>query len=349
MKNLPNVAVHDIKVHPRDNDLILGTHGRSIWIFDDATPIQQMNSTIASSAAHLFDVRPALRFTSRFHKYGVGDKQFAGPNPPYGALVTYYLKDKPDEKTAVKLQVLDSTGKVIRELKNVPKESGLNRASWDLRHEGPQTRRPPTEEELAFSAGPVGPRVLPGAYILRLMVGDKTLDKKVDVKLDPSISVSTADLQMQLDQSLKLRDMQSTLTEGIRAVDSAKEQLEQISKVVKDRMPEAPEELTKTIADYQKQVDELQGTLVRPEGGLGFGSGSARFSEKVGGLFFAIEGVNAGPTRAQQEYFTELVREFPERVAEINRFVTQAIPKLNETLRKHNAPTVVPGKAVEPK
>ena len=197
--------------------------------------------------------------------------------------------------------------------------------------------------------GWVGPLVLAGTYTLRFIVGDKTLDKKVDVKLDPSISVSTADLQMQLDQSLKLRDMQSALTEGIRAVDSAKEQLEQISKVVKDRMPDAPEELTKTIADYQKQVEELQDTLVRPEGGLGFGSGSVRFSEKVGGLFFAIEGVNAGPTRAQQEYFTELVREFPERVAEINRFVTQAIPKLNETLRKHNAPTVVPGKAVEPR
>ncbi|MFY9607479.1 MAG: hypothetical protein WAU45_02550, partial [Blastocatellia bacterium] len=269
MKNLPNVAVHDIKVHPRDNDLILATHGRSIWIFDDATPIQQMNSNIASSAAYLFDVRPALRFTSRFHKYGTGDKQFTGPNPPYGALVTYYLKDKPDEKTEVKLQVLDSTGKVIRELKNVPKEPGLNRASWDLRYEGPRTRKPPTDEELAFSAGPVGPRVLPGTYTLRLMVGDKTLDKKVDVKLDPSISVSTADLQTQLDQSLKLRDMQSALTDGIRAVDSVKEQLEHINKTVKDRMPGAPEELTKTIADYQKQVEELQGKLVRPEGGLG--------------------------------------------------------------------------------
>lgn len=349
MKNLPNVAVHDIQVHPRDNDLILATHGRSIWIFDDATPIQQMNSNIASSAAYLFDVRPALRFTSRFHKYGTGDKQFTGPNPPYGALVTYYLKDKPDEKTAVKLQVLDSTGKVIRELKTVPKEPGLNRTSWDLRYEGPQTRRPPTEEELAFSAGPVGPRVLPGTYTLRLMIGDKTLEKKVDVKLDPSISVSVADLQTQLDQSLKLRDMQSALTDGIRAVDSVKEQLEQINKTVKDRMPGAPEELTKTIAEYQKQVEELQGKLVRPEGGLGFGAGGARFSEKLGGLFGSIDGVNAAPTSAQQEYFSELIREFPERVAEINRFITQAVPKLNEILSKHNAPTVVPGKAVEPK
>src|SRR6185436_2329699 len=71
LKNLPNVAVHDIIVHPRDNDLILATHGRSIWIFDDATAIQQMTPQILSSNAHLFPVRAALRFTSRFSRYGI--------------------------------------------------------------------------------------------------------------------------------------------------------------------------------------------------------------------------------------------------------------------------------------
>src|SRR5262249_2080547 len=66
LKNLPNVAVHDILVHPRENDLILATHGRSIWIFDDASPIQQMNQQILDSSAHLFPIRPALRFKSMF-------------------------------------------------------------------------------------------------------------------------------------------------------------------------------------------------------------------------------------------------------------------------------------------
>ncbi len=67
LKNLPNVAVHDIVVHPRENDLILATHGRSIWIFDDATVIQQMTQQILNSNAHLFSVRPALRYTSSLY------------------------------------------------------------------------------------------------------------------------------------------------------------------------------------------------------------------------------------------------------------------------------------------
>jgi hypothetical protein len=73
LKNLPNVSVHDIVVHPRENDLILATHGRSIFIFDDATPIQQMTADLLKKDAHMFSVRPALRFASMFTRYGVGE------------------------------------------------------------------------------------------------------------------------------------------------------------------------------------------------------------------------------------------------------------------------------------
>jgi hypothetical protein len=77
-------------VHARENDLILATHGRGFWILDDATPIQQMNADLAAKDATLFDVRPAIRFTTRFTRYGIGDKPFTGPNPPSGAIIQYY-------------------------------------------------------------------------------------------------------------------------------------------------------------------------------------------------------------------------------------------------------------------
>ena len=175
LKNLPNVSVHDILVHPRENDLILATHGRSIWIFDDATAIQQMTPQILSSNAYLFSVRPALRYTSRFTRYGIGDKQFAGPNPPAGALITYYLKDKLDEKATLKLQIFDRDGKLVQDIERPSREKGLNRASWNLRLGGPEVRRPPTEEQLAFGGGSRGPQVLPGTYTVKLTVNDKVL------------------------------------------------------------------------------------------------------------------------------------------------------------------------------
>ena len=104
LKNLPNVAIHDIFVHPRENDLILATHGRSLWIFDDATVIQQLTPQILDGNAHLF-VRPGLRYASTFTRYGIGDKVFTGPNPAVGALITYYLKEKLDDKADFKVQI----------------------------------------------------------------------------------------------------------------------------------------------------------------------------------------------------------------------------------------------------
>ncbi|HYP53359.1 MAG TPA: hypothetical protein VEQ42_07455, partial [Pyrinomonadaceae bacterium] len=131
LKNLPHVAVHDIVVHPRENDLIVGTHGRGIWILDDATPIQQNTAEVRGQDLHLFDIRPAVRHTTRFTRYGIGDQLFAGPNPPYGALISYYLKTKPDEKTKLRVQILDARGRVVHELERVAREQGLNRVSWN--------------------------------------------------------------------------------------------------------------------------------------------------------------------------------------------------------------------------
>jgi photosystem II stability/assembly factor-like uncharacterized protein len=346
LKNLPTIAVHDIVIHPRENDLIIATHGRSIWILDDATPIQQMSTEVLASDAYLFDVRPALRYASRFTRYGIGDKLFIGPNPPYGALITYYLKDKPDEKTKVKIEVIDEGGKVIRELAQVSKEKGLNRVAWDLRYDGPRLRRQPTEEETAFTGGPRGPQVLPGTYTVRLIVGSKTLEKRVQVRMDPTVSVSEADLKVQRDLALKLRDMQSSTNDALRLLDSLKQQLEQIEKILKDRLSNVPEELNKALADNKKQVEALQNSLARPQGGLGTG-GKAQLAENLGSLFFAIDGVDTAPTPPQREYFNELQAEFQRKMIEVNKFINQVVPQLNETLKQHGAPTVMVGKPIE--
>ncbi len=92
--NLPTVPVHDLVIQPREDDLIVGTHGRAMYIFDDLTPIQQWSPQVAAEPAHLFPVRPALRFPVRFTRYGLGDQEYKSPNPPYGALISYSLAEK---------------------------------------------------------------------------------------------------------------------------------------------------------------------------------------------------------------------------------------------------------------
>ncbi|NJL29031.1 MAG: hypothetical protein HC897_14655, partial [Thermoanaerobaculia bacterium] len=151
------MSVHDLVIHPRENDLIVGTHGRAIWVFDDATPLQQWNETIAQKAAHIFPVRPAFHFPKLFTRYGLGDQDWLAPNPPDGALLTFYLKDKlsPDEglsdeerkkaETAagerLKIEVFDAAGSVVRTLEKLPLDAGLSRIAWDLRYDPPTQRK----------------------------------------------------------------------------------------------------------------------------------------------------------------------------------------------------------------
>jgi hypothetical protein len=345
LKNLPNVAVHDILVHPRDNDLILATHGRSIWIFDDASVIQKLTPEIMSSNAYLFPVRPALRYTSRFTRYGTGDKQFAGPNPPAGALITYYLKDKLDEKATIKLQVFDSAGKLVQDIERPSREKGLNRTAWNLRFGGPEVRRPPTEEQLAFGGGSRGPQVLPGTYTVKLTVNDKTFEERVEVKMDPAVNVPVADLKEALDMQVKLRDMQSNINMSLRFLDSVKEQLKQAQTTMKGLQKEPDKDLMKALEDYIKAVDKLVDELSARNEGLGF-PGRDQVIDDIGNLYFSLD-TNFGPTLGQKEYFGEIQPVYRARIDEVNKFLRDTLPQWNEKLRAWNAPTLTTRKPIE--
>ncbi len=347
LKNLPNVAVHDILVHPQANDLILATHGRALWVFDDATPLQQMNADVLKADAHLFDVRPALRFSSSFTRYGGGDKPFYAPNPPAGALVYYYLKDKPDEKMPVKMQIFDAAGKQVAEFKNAPKDKGLNRFSWDIGYEGARLRRPPTEEQIQFTGPPRGPMVLPGVYTVKMFVGDKAFgEKKVEVRLDPLVNTAPADLVAQLDMLLKLRDMQSSANDALRFFDSVNEQLAALEKTVKERLGEVPPDVKKELDDYKKRAKGVFDKLAADpdDGGL---REAAKLADQLGGLYYSVASANAAPTNAQRETFAQLQREFQQTMPEILKFINEGATKLNDALRQANAPTLMLGKPIE--
>ncbi len=346
LKNLPNVSVHDILIHPRENDLIVATHGRSIWILDDASPIQQMTSSILRKDAYLFSVRAGLRFATRFTRYGIGEKAFTGPNPPYGALITYYLKTKPDDKTTFKIQILDESGKLVQELDKPAKEKGLNRVTWNLRYGGAEVRRPPTEEESAFTGPPRGPQVLPGSYTVNLIIGENRFVQPVQVRLDPTINVPLADLQAQLDLQMTLRDMQSAANSALRFLDSIEDQLKHTQTTAKNLIKEPDKEMMEALEDHIKQVRAVEDRLVRRSEGLGF-PGKSQVVNQIGDIFFGVDATNAAPTPYQRQYFQEIQPEFRERMDEVNRFINETVPHWNEKLREWNLPTLTTRKPVD--
>jgi photosystem II stability/assembly factor-like uncharacterized protein len=132
--DLPIVPVRDIQVHPRDNDLLLATHGRGLYILDDVTALQQFAAVKADDAA-LFDIRPAIRWNMWNKDGNVGQKQWTGANPPDGALITYYLKTQPP--AAVNVTIADASGRTVRRLTRVLDEPGINRIAWNFQYDPP--------------------------------------------------------------------------------------------------------------------------------------------------------------------------------------------------------------------
>jgi photosystem II stability/assembly factor-like uncharacterized protein len=190
MTGLPTVRIDDILVHPRDNDLIVGTHGRSIYIIDDITPLQALTAEVAAKNVHLFDPRPATlwRTDMTLARQVGGAKHFRGENPRPGTAVSYYLKTAPDGD--VTITILDVTGRVVRTLTGT-KHAGLNRVQWDLRANPPQVPGGPAAGRGAGGRGRFGgaaiqgPLVEPGVYLVRLSVGGQELTTKVVVEADP--------------------------------------------------------------------------------------------------------------------------------------------------------------------
>jgi photosystem II stability/assembly factor-like uncharacterized protein len=224
--NMPATSIRDLVIH--DDDLVVGTHGRSFWILDDLTPLRQLSPATTTSDAVLFAPERATRVKRSVHT----DTPFppeepAGENPPDGAVINYYLRSS--STSPVTLDILDATGKLVRKFSSDDKplnvdvntlrfptywirpfqplknQAGMQRFVWDLTYPNP----PSDSYDLPISAVyrntpfvPLGPYVMPGRYTVRLTVNSKTFTQPLTVRMDPRVVTPAAGLQQQYDSSM---------------------------------------------------------------------------------------------------------------------------------------------------
>ena len=340
------MPVDDLQVQPREGDLVLGTHGRGVYILDDATPLVALPGALAKDL-YLFPVRVATEWRLYNHKADTGHKFFLAPNPPDGALLTYWLKAKPGEKDEVKVTVTDASGAVVRELGKPPKEAGLNRTSWDLRHEAPV--KPQGDAAEQFMGPPRGPFVLPGTYTVKVAVGSLESTQTVVVEDDPRLSVTEADRKAWHDALVDAGKTWARADAADKTAKSLKKQLEELQESLKKK-GDTPEAVTKAVQALLDKVNALGGrlTVERPTGfaGAPLAEEPDPLLQRARSLTYGLAGITAPPTPQQRTLLARMAREVDEVASGLRAIQQTDVPALNKLVYESGVGKIDPGKPV---
>ena len=303
--NLPHVPVYDMTVH--NDDLAIATHGRGFWILDDIEPLRQASARIASTAAHIFLPAAAYREHTP-ERFGGTGRSDAGRNPPTGAIIDYYLRSVPSQ--AIALEILDSRGKLVRRFTSgksgqtrtshpifLPARAGMNRFVWDLREADPARVAGLVILELQRAGGPF---VLPGTYQVKLEVAGQEYTAPLEVKLDPRVRVSQADLEKQLDFAMEIRDRIDQVSHTVNDIREAKAALEADRKRVGSSADEAIDAVENKMATIEGQLVQVHSTtlgasLVYP----------IMLDAQYGDLLNTVESADAAPPAQTYKVFQD--------------------------------------------
>src|SRR5213082_660301 len=317
----PAVAVRDLAIHPRDNDLVLATHGRGIWIIDDITPLRALTPDLLKQEVAFVSARPVQQRIEGSGGWANGDAVFIGQNPPDAAVINYYQRER-HLFGKLKLEVLDSSGRVIDELP-ASKRPGLNRVTWPMRVKPP---RVPPAAQIAF-AGVRGPRLVPGVYTVRLTKAGKVSETKLTIDLDRRANFSAADRKAQFDAAMNVHtlfDEESALMDRIVSLRKA---LASSGGALSEADP-----LRKNISDFDGKVDAVRKKIVATTEG-GAITGEERLREHTDQLYGAILSYEGKPGAYQIAYIDSLKRELDDVTKEFEQLLAHDLPALNESLK----------------
>jgi photosystem II stability/assembly factor-like uncharacterized protein len=330
--DLPTVSVHDIRMQPREDDLVLATHGRDIYIMDDVRPVQELQKAEAQGT-WLFTPRTAYEWTRHENDEGTYT-EYAADNPPYGVMVTFYQKQP--QKTAPVIEILDSSGRVIRTVSGthkvhgkqvpyVPNKAGLNRYTWDFTVNGPVQWTGITNE--VFKTPTIsGPGVVPGEYAVRMTLDGHTYVRRFSVKPDPRSKFTQADYRRSFDESMRVMKQLSH-------VDTMLNELDALQKGIDGAIAAAKKagntSLQASLTGFSTALSALKDSL--GVNTLGEGTeNEGRLRDDVLGAYMAAQGL---VTPAVANLLARVAAEYRDGVDRYNAFVRTQLPPVNAELK----------------
>jgi photosystem II stability/assembly factor-like uncharacterized protein len=366
--NLPATSMRDLVIH--NDDIVVGTHGRSFWILDDITPLRQVTAQTAAASAFLF--RPGVAYRVRRNvntDTPLPPEEPAGKNPPDGAIIDYNLQST--ATGSVKLQILDANGKIVRAFSSTDKPeatteqlgkelnvplywirppqilsdaAGAHRFVWDLRTPPPASLR----HEYPISAIvhdtprlPVGPAVMPGMYTAKLDVAGQTYTQPLEIKMDPRITAPVD----QLDQQFRLA---SRVCEAMNASFASLGQVRAVLAQLRDLEHQAPKgEVADAIRALEQKIAPLEGAVPgfgQPARQDSFAQLNGQFSQMLG----IVDGADAAPTQTAQDTTGDLQRALTTLENQWDDIKARDVSALDDQLRRANLPIINLAATLEP-
>ena len=354
--NLPITSVRDLVIH--EDDLVIGTHGRSFWILDDVTPLRQVSDEVTSADAFLFAPEKAIRWRwNRNTDTPLPPEAPAGQNPPDGAIIDYTLKST---SAPVTLEIYDSQNRLVRryssedtpdvtegELEkelNVPTywvrmprvlsaAGGMHRFVWDLRYAPPKA----LEHEYPISAiihdtprVPRGALVLPGEYTVKLTAEGKTYSQKLTVVMDPRVITPRAGLEEQLSASLRLEELMGNDYDAVIELRSLQKQLLAAEQ-------KASEALTRDLHEFGDKLAALEGQSGRRRRGAASISLST-LNGQLAQVLDVIQGSENAPTQTALAAVKRLEGAVSDQLSAFRRMKDTDLVSLNQKLRLQGLP-----------
>jgi hypothetical protein len=347
--------VHDLAI--RDGSLVVGTHGRSLWVLDDFAVIRE---SPGRGEMHLFPPAAAVR---RIYQ-GEWADGWSGSNPPQGAAIYYWLKEAPKEGEEVEIEIVDAEDRLVRTLSTrplpgtgtteyaefekeeldkqaLPRKAGLQKAVWDFAWSGAEI----IPGAILDSGYPVfGPPAVPGEYRVRLKAGGESAVSSVPLRLlpDPEARVPPAQLEEQLRFSLEVRDAITRLSRTVARLKSVRRQLAERNETLKDETPAAP--LRQQSQTLIERLDALEARLHNPKAEISYDilamKGGAALYSRFSPFFDWVKDGDGAPTQGGRQVFAALAAELAAAVSDFEALLAQELGPLNDEAERLRLPRI---------
>ncbi len=328
-ENLPKVSVMDLVIQPRENDLVLGTHGRGIVIIDDISPLRDLTPEMLEQNLVFLESRPYLISSmGGTQSYG-GDDEFRGRNPSDALYITYFMK-KRHVFGDMYIEIYNDKGEKIKELP-AGKRKGINRVTWTPRRKPPQM---PPSNQLTFGSI-AGPNYLPGEYTVKVLKGGDSYESTVTLDYDPDSRHSVEERNLQLRTVNRCYDVIADLGFVTRRVTDAMEAARKAA------------ENDKTKAFLDKKLNAFAGELEEFKESFMFTeaqdvNADERLREKLASLYGAILQYQGAPTQSQMEQLEFLSKEVERTAEKADKLFDKNLASLNKGLESGGLEPIKP-------